>query len=277
MIWGWEERRRAERWAAEVLARAQARSVRRDDEAPSGHRRPPRRSRARPAPAAPLPDFGGLSDPFVVRLMQLLRDQEGAARRFDHLEAELAAQGTDPNEVLRREHHAPGRQPGHRRQLRAQPPAALGHRLERLLRAEQPRRGDPPRGPLRRLPAAGLRHQRPIPPRSSRRSPGARAPTRSRSPPRHRAGPPGPGATPGDGRRPHRRAARPRRLLPGRPRPPELEAAFGYRPGWRERLFDWVLGHPGTTYFGAIAVLLAALLALAVGARPGLRRPARGG
>ena len=59
-----------------------------------------------PPPAAPLPDFGGLTDPFVVRLMQLLRDQEGASEAFDHLEAELAAQGTDPNEVLRREHHA---------------------------------------------------------------------------------------------------------------------------------------------------------------------------
>ncbi len=37
----------------------------------------------------------------------------------------------------------------------------------------------------------------------------------------------------------------------------ELKAAFGYRPGWRERLFEWVLGHPDTVYFGAIAVLLA--------------------
>ena len=63
------------------------------------------------------------------------------------------------------------------------------------------------------------------------------------------------------------RAARPRRLLPGRPRPGRPwrpPSAIG--PGWRERLFEWVLGHPGTVYFGSIAVLLAAFLALAVGA-----------
>ncbi len=36
--------------------------------------------------------------------MQLLRDQEGAQDAFEHLEAELAEQGTDPNEILRREH-----------------------------------------------------------------------------------------------------------------------------------------------------------------------------
>ena len=44
-----------------------------------------------------------------------------------------------------------------------------------------------------------------------------------------------------------------------------MKAAFGYRPGLRERLYDWVLGHPGTVYFGGIAVLLAAFLALAIG------------
>ena len=32
--------------------------------------------------------------------------------------------------------------------------------------------------------------------------------------------------------------------------------AFGYRPAGRERFLDWVLAHPGTVYFGAIAVLL---------------------
>ena len=46
-----------------------------------------------------------LSDPFVVRLLQLLRDQEPAASEaLEHLEAELAERGSDPNEVLRREH-----------------------------------------------------------------------------------------------------------------------------------------------------------------------------
>ena len=49
MIWGWEERRRAERWAADVLARARARSAD-GPTARRGRRARPPTSRARPPP-----------------------------------------------------------------------------------------------------------------------------------------------------------------------------------------------------------------------------------
>src|SRR5439155_5774125 len=86
MVWGWEERGRAERWADEVLAHAH----------PFAHA--PERVAPGDAVRPALPSFEGLSDPFVVRLMQLLRDQEGATAAFEHLEAELAARGSDSNE-----------------------------------------------------------------------------------------------------------------------------------------------------------------------------------
>ena len=126
MVWGWEERRRAERWAAEVLA------------APAGPMRGRRRRSRGPAAATPrsaLPGFDGLSDPFVVRLMQLLRDQEGAAGRIRAPRGRAGRAGLRPQRGPPPRAPLPGRQPGHRRQLRAQPPPALGHRLERLLRA----------------------------------------------------------------------------------------------------------------------------------------------
>ena len=88
MIWGWEERRKAERWATsatDVDERASA--------GPADER----------AEASRSPASADLSDPFVVRLIQLLRDQGPAVKALDHLEDELAARGTEPNEVLRRE------------------------------------------------------------------------------------------------------------------------------------------------------------------------------
>ena len=49
------------------------------------------------------PALSELSDPFVVRLLQLLRDQGPATGLLEHLEDELTVQGSEPNEVLRRE------------------------------------------------------------------------------------------------------------------------------------------------------------------------------
>src|SRR5262249_38456627 len=103
MIFGWEERRRAEAWAADVLARIRARS---DRDAAVDAAVEVGGYDVAPGPAAALPEFGPLSDPFVVRLIQLLRDQDGADEIFDHIEAQLAALSTDLNEILRREHHA---------------------------------------------------------------------------------------------------------------------------------------------------------------------------
>ncbi len=221
MIWGWEEGRRAERWAAEVLARARARSAAEDEQAISDAAGALADQYAlAPAPAEPLPDLGELSDPFVVRLMQLLRDQEGADEVFEHLEAALAALGTDPNEVLRREHHA---------QAANQVTVGncvLGLRLlsaidwnaffEQSSRVEAILREDPSGVyPLQDF-ATSDRYRRIV--ETIARGSGADETAVARQ--RHRAGPPGPRTERPIHRRPRgRRAARPRRLLPGRPGP----------------------------------------------------------
>jgi cyclic beta-1,2-glucan synthetase len=78
MIQSWDDRKLAEEWAAQCqLAEAQA-------EKP------------------PIPT---LSDAFVLRAIQLLRDQgSGAASALQCIEAELLRLGVEPNEILRREH-----------------------------------------------------------------------------------------------------------------------------------------------------------------------------
>jgi cyclic beta-1,2-glucan synthetase len=79
MLWGWDERRLAEDWAKHLLTN-------RDGE-PTGE------------------SFPTLSDPFAVRLTQLLRDQGTAASSaLVRLERRLLEQGNEPNEVLHREH-----------------------------------------------------------------------------------------------------------------------------------------------------------------------------
>ena len=54
-----------------------------------------------------------------------------------------------------------------------------------------------------------------------------------------------------------------------------LRIAFGYRPDGRERFLDWVLAHPRTVYWGSIALLLGGLLLIvllgATGASPPVR------
>ena len=48
--------------------------------------------------------LGELTDPFVVRLLKLLRDQGPATLALERLDSELPELGSEPNEVLRREH-----------------------------------------------------------------------------------------------------------------------------------------------------------------------------
>src|SRR5262245_29145444 len=50
------------------------------------------------------PPLGDLTDPFVARLLQLVRDQVPATTTLEQLESELAAEGFEPNGVLQREH-----------------------------------------------------------------------------------------------------------------------------------------------------------------------------
>ncbi len=161
MVWGWEERQRAERWAVRfpspLVGEGDPPQLRRFDR--------PVRGPADAAPARP------------GRCAGRVRAPRGRAGR-----AGLRPQRSPPPRAP-----LPGRQPGHGRQLRAQPPPALGHRLECLLRAVQPGRGDPPRGPLGVLPATGVRHQRPIPAdgRDDRPGVGRRRDRSGASRPRH--------------------------------------------------------------------------------------------
>ena len=95
MVRGWDERARADAWVAEHLP---PRPDEDDEDAPA------------PAPDAPpavavAAPFPTLTDPLVVRLVQLLRDRgESAAPTLALLEAQLAERGTDAGRVLRDEH-----------------------------------------------------------------------------------------------------------------------------------------------------------------------------
>src|SRR5262249_13962815 len=75
MFWGWDERQRAERWCQDAMVVART----------SGAGRQGSRIESK------LPSLGNLSDPFVVRLLQLLRDQPATAiAAIRRLESELA-------------------------------------------------------------------------------------------------------------------------------------------------------------------------------------------
>ncbi len=75
MIWGWDERDRAERFAHDVLE------------------------------AGSVPEPGDPTDPFVASAIPAMRDGgTTAALALARLEAELAARGIEPDEALRREH-----------------------------------------------------------------------------------------------------------------------------------------------------------------------------
>ena len=96
MLWSWDERKRAERWAADLLARSQgcARGARR-----RAFDLDPER------PALAPPPFPDPTDAAVVRLLQLLRDKGlAAAAALGQIETQLEARGTDANDVLRRDH-----------------------------------------------------------------------------------------------------------------------------------------------------------------------------
>ncbi len=87
MLWGWDEWRCAERWAAGVLVRDGNQSL-----------LPNRLIEDR--------EFTSPTDPAVVRVLQLLRDQgPKAGEVLERLDERLATRGTDANEILRREHH----------------------------------------------------------------------------------------------------------------------------------------------------------------------------
>ncbi len=88
MIWGWEEQQRARRWANDAIAAA------REQKAPDGT------GLTRTSAGS----LGELTDPFIVSLLERIRDHGGAAKTLEHLEAELASGGCGSDEICRREH-----------------------------------------------------------------------------------------------------------------------------------------------------------------------------
>src|SRR5271165_6176349 len=90
MLRGWKERQRAERWFERAMAVAESPGI-------------DRSGMLLEARLAPLKEPSG---PFIVRLVQLLRDQGPAATPVQRrLEAALTALGQESDEILSREHH----------------------------------------------------------------------------------------------------------------------------------------------------------------------------
>jgi cyclic beta-1,2-glucan synthetase len=245
MVWEWDEQRRADRWAVVAMAGTD------EQRAPDGNG----------SMIKTVPPFGELTDPFVVRLLQLLRDQEPVTIALEHLESELAAGGSEPNDVLRREH---------RREAANQVTVGNCVLSLRLLSAidwnsffEQSSRVE---AILREDPSGVYPHQdfqtsdryRRVIETIARRSHAdeidvarhaielARRGRRSSAPPRDHVG----------------------YYLIDRGQP-DLKAAFRYQPEWRERLRDSVVRHSAAVYFGSIALCLCALVSLVIAAIPG--------
>jgi cyclic beta-1,2-glucan synthetase len=244
MDWEWDEQRRADRWA---------------NDATTGTEQAARGGVG--STNKPAPQFGELTDPFVVRLLQRLREAGPATTPLEHLESELAARGSEPNEVLRREH---------RREAANQVTVGncvLSLRLlsaidwnsffEQSSRVEAILREDPSGTYGQQDFQTSDRYRRMIEVIARRSAADetevarhaielARRGRSSGAPPRDHVG----------------------YYLIDRGQA-ELKAAFRYQPAWRERLRDWVDRHPAPVYFGSIALLLGALVTLIITAIPG--------
>jgi cyclic beta-1,2-glucan synthetase len=227
MLASWHERRLAEAWFSAVEGQARAWSPHlppmcADDHAP----------------------FHCLTDPFVVRLMQLLRDRgTPIASALEKLETELGRRGDELNEVLLREH---------RRQAANQISignGVIGLRLisaldwnaffERHSAVEAVLRGDPG-GAYRRQDFATRDRQRRSVERIARGS-GADEVAVARRAVGFASAAAAAGAAP----------AHVGQYLIDRGQD-QLEQSFGYRPELRERLLRWAADHPRILYFGAL-------------------------
>ena len=191
--------------------------------------------------------------------MQLLRNQEGGQDAFEHLEAELAAQGTDPNEVLRREHHCQaanqvtvGNCVLSLRLLSAMDWNAF---FEQSSRVEAILREDPSGVYPQQDFATSDRYRRMV--ETIARGSGADEIEVARRAIDLARQAVGSSRIAGPATASRATTSATTWSTGARPssRPPSAIAPAG-----RERLFDWVLGHPATAYFGAIAAVLAALL-----------------
>jgi cyclic beta-1,2-glucan synthetase len=257
MIWRWEERRRAEQWAKGAAATFHPRPVPAEDGEPGTESVPA----AEPLPAPEPPALADLSDPFVVRLLQLLRDQERDAKTLEHLEDELSQRGFEPNAILKREQ---SRQAANQvtvgncvLSLRLLSAVDWNAFFEQSSQVEAILREDPAGIYPRQDFATSDRYRRMV----EMVARGSKADEIE--------------------------VARKVVALAGREHGSnepvdhvgfylidrgqgELKAAFGYQPRWRERLLDAVRGRPEWVYFGSIsislAILIAGVVALALGA-----------
>jgi cyclic beta-1,2-glucan synthetase len=116
MLWGWDQRQRAERWCQQAIAAGKAPGTGRVGQ-PTLSAQPTNQDQVGYATlthptsspssssdeVAPLENLSG---PFVVRLVELLRDQgPAAATATRKLEDALARCGQDFDQLIRREHH----------------------------------------------------------------------------------------------------------------------------------------------------------------------------
>jgi cyclic beta-1,2-glucan synthetase len=236
MLWVWDERRRAERWVAAGPGPAPAAH-------PAG--------RAEAGPAQPEP-----TAPWVVRVLQLLRDQGArSTSALSRLDAQLAARGEDANEVLRREHR---RQAANQvsvgncvTSLRLLSALDWNAFFERHSAVEAILRTDPS-GTYSAQDFATRDRQRRAVERIARRSGADETRVARRAIERAQAG-----AAEGAARG-HVGYYLIDRGQVG------LKAELGYRPSGRERLYDAVVRHPRTVYFGSILALLALFVAVPV-------------
>jgi cyclic beta-1,2-glucan synthetase len=246
MLWGWDERTRAEELAATSLATPAVTE--------GGHAAEPR--------LAAGASFSGLTDPFVVRVLQLLRDHGAAIATLERLEAELARHGVDANEVLRREH---------RRQAANQ--ISVGNcvislRLisaldwnaffERLSLVDVALRDDPAGVYALQDFATRDRYRRMV--ERIARAAGVDETTVARRAVALAAAALQSGQGAARAHVGYYLIDRGRALL---------RAEFGDRGSGRERLLDWVLGHPRTVYFGSLALVFGLLMTLLVAAGAG--------
>jgi cyclic beta-1,2-glucan synthetase len=195
-----------------------------------------------------------LSDAFVVRLLQLLRDQGPAASATMHrLEVGLSARGDDADEIIRREHqrHAANRVSVGNCVLSLRLLAAVDWKaffencslVERILR-------DDPSGayPIQDFTTSD-RYRKAVE-RIARGSNADELEVARMAIDLARRNSSSRGASSHVGF-----------FLIDRGEA-ALREAFRYKPDVRERILAWVLGHPRIVYFGSISVLLGILLAL---------------
>ena len=251
MLRRWEERQRAERWFEQAMTLAESGGI-------EGSGKPSE------AQLAPLKEPSG---PFVVRLVQLLRDQGPAAASVQRrLEAALSAIGQESDEILGREHH---RQAVNQitvgncvLSLRLLSAVDWNSFFERSSLVEKILREDPA-GIYPHQDFATNDRYRKVVEKIARGSKADELTVARQAVELARVGS-SQGAAKGHVGY----------YLVNRGEA-ALRKPFGYRPDGQERFFDWVLAHPRSVYWGSIALLLGGLLLILLRGATGDSPPVR--